>query len=193
MLTSLLSSKTRVNLLKLFLTNANNSYYPRQIELLLNVPYTGIRRELQNLEKIGLLTVESEANRKYYSVNKNFPLFSELKSIILKTAGIGDKLKFLVKDYKNIQIAFIYGSYAKNSENMSSDIDLFIIGDITLKDLQEALTQLEKELGREINCTIFPPKEFKQKTKVHNHFIKTVLKEPKIFLKGTENDFRELA
>lgn len=193
MLTSLLSSKTRIDLLKLFLINANNSYYPRQIESLLKVPYTSIRRELQNLEKMGLLKIETEANRKYYSVNKDFPLFSELKSIILKTAGIGDKLKSLVKDYENIQIAFIYGSYAKNSENLSSDIDLFIIGDATLKDLQKAIIQLEKEIGREINCSIFPPEEFKQKTKDNNHFIKTVLKEPKIFLKGTENDFRELA
>jgi predicted nucleotidyltransferase len=193
MLNSLLSSKTRVNLLTLFLTNPSNQYYPRQLESLLKITYTGIRRELQNLEKTGLLNIETEANRKYYSVNKNFPLFSELKSIILKTAGVGDKLKSLVENYKNIKIAFIYGSYAKNSENLSSDIDLFIIGEITLKDLQEALIQLEKELGREINCSIFPPEEFKQKIKVQNHFIKTILKEPKIFLKGTENDLRELA
>jgi predicted nucleotidyltransferase len=192
MLTSLLSSKTRIDLLKLFLINANNSYYPRQIESLLKVPYTSVRRELQNLEKIGLLNVELEVNRKYYSVNKNFPLFSELKSIILKTAGIGDKLKSLVKNYENIQIAFIYGSYAKNSEKLSSDIDLFIIGDVTLKDLQEALIRLEKELGREINCTIFPPEEFRQKIKNNNHFIKTVLKEPRIFLKGMEHDIRKL-
>ncbi|MBU0533997.1 MAG: nucleotidyltransferase domain-containing protein [Candidatus Omnitrophica bacterium] len=141
---------------------------------------------------MGLLNIETEANRKYYSVNKDFPLFSELKSIILKTAGIGDKLKSLVKGYENIQIAFIYGSYAKNSENLSSDIDLFIIGDATLKDLQKVIIQSEKELRREINCTIFPPEEFKQKRKVHNHFITTVLKEPKIFLKGTKNDLREL-
>lgn len=193
MLTSLLSSKTRIDLLKLFLINSSNSYYPRQIESLLKIPYTSVRRELQNLEKTGLLNIEKEANRKYYSVNKNFPLFSELKSIILKTTGIGDKLKSLVKNYENIQIAFIYGSYAKNSENISSDIDLFIIGDITLKDLQEALIQLEKALSREINCTIFPNEEFKQKTKDKNHFIKTVLKEPKIFLKGTKSDLRELA
>ncbi len=193
MLTNFFSSHSRIEVLKLFMLNPKNRYYPRQIESILKIPYTAVRRQLDNFEKAGLLKVDAEANRKYYSVNSRFTLLNELKSIILKTVGIGDKIKGKLIREKEIEIAFIYGSYAKNNENISSDIDVFIIGEIKAKRLQNIIACLQEEIGREINQVVYSKKEFIEKLNKKNHFINSVINSPKIFIKGEENDLRKLS
>ena len=119
-------------------------------------------------------------------------LFPEFKSMILKTVGIGDVIAGAITGRDDIMIAFIYGSYAKNTEIENSDIDLFIIGDISSKDLQEAVSNIESQTKREINHTVYSAKELKEKYKAKNHFILSVIKEEKIFLKGDEHALRKL-
>jgi len=151
-----------------------------------------MRRELIHLETIGLLKSRMSGRQKYYSLNTNHTLFPEFKSMILKTVGIGDVLKRVVKDRDDIIAAFIYGSYAKNTEDTESDIDIFVVGDISSKDLQEVVSAIEGETKREINPTVYSLNELKKKYKAKNHFILSVFKETKLFLKGDENGFRKL-
>ncbi len=89
MLEKLFTSKTRVKLLNLFLLNPETELYVREIARKTNENTNAIRRELQNLEDIGLLLSEKKGNLKYYSINKKMPLYIELKNIILKTGGVG--------------------------------------------------------------------------------------------------------
>jgi len=192
MLKKLLGSRTRINILKLFVFNPKKDYYIREIERLIGESFDPVRRELIQLESIGLLKSRVSGRQKYYSVNTDHILFPEFKSIILKTVGIGSIIKNTVNAKDGILAAFIYGSYAKNTENMESDIDLFVIGDISSKDLQEVISDIEKQAKREINSTIYSLKELKEKYKAKNHFILSVLKEPKIFLKGEEDGLRKL-
>jgi predicted nucleotidyltransferase len=192
MLKKLLGSRTRINILKLFVFNPKKDYYVREIERLIKEPFDPVRRELMQLESIGLLKSRISGRQKYYSVNTGHMLFPEFKSMILKTVGIGDILKNTVNAKDDILIAFIYGSYAKNTEDIESDIDLFVLGDISSKDLQEIISEIENQTKREINSTVYPVKELKEKYKSKNHFILSVFKEPKIFLKGDENGLRKL-
>ena len=112
--------------------------------------------------------------------------------MILKTVGLGDVLRSAVKDTAKIEVAFIYGSYARNSEDAESDIDLFIVGSIPIKDLQAAISNIENKFQREINPTVYPVNELQEKYRAKNYFILSVLKEPKIFMKGDSHGFREL-
>ncbi|MBU2541839.1 MAG: winged helix-turn-helix domain-containing protein [Candidatus Omnitrophica bacterium] len=192
MLTNFFSSHSRIQVLKLFMLNPKNRYYPRQIEKLLKIPYTAVRRQLDNFEKAGLLKANTEANRKYYTVNSEFALFKELKSIILKTVGIGSKIKEKLVSEKEVELAFIYGSYAQNDENISSDIDIFIIGEINSRKLQNIVSVIQDETAREINQVVYSKKEFIERIKRKDHFINSVIREPKIFIKGMEDDLRKL-
>ena len=112
--------------------------------------------------------------------------------MILKTIGLGDVLKKAFQGIGKVEAAFIYGSYARNVEDSESDIDLFVIGSISTRDLQAVISDIENKFQREINPTIYPRKELKDKYGTKNHFILSVLKEPKIFLKGDEDGLREL-
>lgn len=192
MLKKLLGSRIRINILKLLIFNPKKEYYIREIERLIKGPFDPVRRELIHLESIGLLKSRISGRQKYYCVNMKHILFPEFKSMILKTVGIGDTIKNSVKDRNDIIMAFIYGSYAKNAENAESDIDLFVVGEISSKDLQEIVSDIESQTKREINPTVYPVKELKEKHRAQNHFILSVFKEPKIFLKGAEDGLRKL-
>lgn len=192
MLDKLFSSKTKVEILKLFLFNPDNSFYQRQISELINQSIRGVQRELEKFQEIGLIQSSSQGNRIYYRVNKKCPIFEDLRSIFLKTAAIAEVLKDNLNK-KDIRIAFIYGSYAKGEENFSSDLDLMVIGDISSKVLSSILSEPKRKLMREINYTVFSPKEFAKRKKDNDHFIKSVLKGRKIFIIGDRNELKALA
>jgi predicted nucleotidyltransferase len=80
-----------------------------------------------------------------------------------------------------IQVAFVYGSVAKGSETAASDLDLLIIGDdISLEEVGSALADIEAELGREFNPSVYSTEDFCRKLAQGHHFLKAVLKGPKI-------------
>jgi len=192
MLKQLLGSRTRISILKLFVFNPEKEYYIREIERLTKEPFDPLRMELRRLENIGLLKSRTSGRQKYYSINPKHALFPDIKSIILKTVGIGDLLKNTFDKKDDIFMAFIYGSYAKDVECAESDIDLFVIGNISSRELQGVISDIEGETKREINPTIYSLEELKEKYKSKNNFIIGVLKGHKIFLKGDEDGLRKL-
>ncbi|GFO95931.1 hypothetical protein ig2599ANME_0113 [groundwater metagenome] len=184
MLEKLFTSKTRVKLLTLFLLNPETELYVREIARKTGENTNAIRRELQNLEDIGLLLSEKKGNLKYYTINKKMPIYIELTNIILKTGGVGRTLSENLTRLGRIETAFIYGSFASGSAGGKSDIDLFIIGQVHEDELIRCIEKLEKELCREINYVIFTPAEFSQRIRNNDPFIKNVLNEKRVLLIG---------
>jgi len=191
MLNKLFSSKTRVEILKLFLFNANNSFYQRQISNLTAQSIRGVQREVDKLNKIGIIEKSIQGNRIYYKINKKCPIAQDLKNIFFKSVGIAEALKENLKE-KEIKIAFIYGSYAKGEESLLSDIDLMAVGDISSKELSSILSKPKKELMREINYVVFSLNEFINKAIQKDHFINSVLKNKKIYIIGNEDELKGL-
>lgn len=180
-------SKLREELLTLYFTTPNKKYYLRELERILNFSVGNIRRELIKLESTGLFLSENKGNLVYYYLNKSYPLFKELKSIIFKTSGAPKMLQNILNKFDGIDRAFIYGSFAKGKERESSDIDLLIIGEVNEDKLIEVISNVERKLQREINYSIYGKEDFKKKEKEGRPFILDILKEKKIFLIGDEN------
>jgi predicted nucleotidyltransferase len=141
-----------------------------------------------SLRKANIFVSEKKANLLYYYLNKKYPLYNELKRIVFKTIGIQGSLEKILSSLKNIEVAFIYGSYGKNQDTALSDIDLFIIGKVNEDTLISEINQLEKELEREINYNIYSKKDFMNKKKDKDPFIEDLLENKKIFLIGDSND-----
>ncbi len=191
MLEELLGSKARVIILKTFLLDLERDFYQREISTITNLPIRAVQREVERLVKIGLVEKQIRGNRKYYRCRRDFPIFEELKSIILKTVALGNVLKdYLQKKKEKIELAFIYGSFAKGEENISSDIDLLLVGNITSKEASMLLSPAKNSLRREINFIVYDEKELLKKKE--SHFLKQVFKEPKIFLVGNEGDIKRI-
>jgi len=187
-ISKIFKSKTRKELFRLYFTNPDQEYYLRELERILRTPVSMVRKELTRLEEDGLFLSKKRGNLTYYFLNRSYPLFDELRSIVFKTIGIQGSLKEILGRMKGVETAFVYGSFAKHEETVRSDIDLFIIGKIDEDRLLREINKLEKGLKREINYSIFQRDEFKHKTKERDPFITDLLKNPKIFLIGGEND-----
>src|SRR3989304_10599740 len=193
MLSTLITSKTRVKVLTLFLTHPDERFYYKDLIDRLGVSSTVLRGELKRFEAAGLLKSTREANIRFYRLNKDFMLYPELKSIIFKTAGLADFLRDSLQKIGNIEAAFVYGSVAKNVEDVKSDIDLMVMGGTDMEKFHDALSRAEETLGREINPTVFDPAEWRKRISKKESFVKDVLKNPKIFLIGDEDVLRRLS
>ena len=180
------NSKVRKELLNFYFINSEKQFYLRELERILKFPVANIRRELIKLEKIGLFKSERKGNLLYYPLNTSYQLYKEIKSIVSKTSGLPIILKESLRKAKGIEVALIYGSFAKGEERSSSDIDLFIIGKIDETGLVNTLNRLEKKIQREINSAVYERKDFEKKKK-ENPFLLDLLKSPKIFIIGDKN------
>lgn len=188
MLEGLFSSKVRVQLLVLFLTKPDEEFYIRELARETGEHPYAVQRELRHLERLGFLIVRSRGRRKYYSLVRTFPLYPELKSMVLKTAGLGDLLREALQNLGSIERAFIYGSVAAGTEDASSDIDLMLVGEVDLLALAPVITGLEERLGRSINYVVYSPEEFRQRRDKADPFLEEVLSNPRIMLIGREDD-----
>ena len=193
MLIKLFTSKLRVEILALFFSRAEEALYLGEIVKLTGEDRGNISRELRNLENIGLLISRKEGNLKYYSSNRDFLLYDELRSIILKTRGAIGALKETLSRTKNIDYAFIYGSIASGTETAKSDIDLMVIGEISLESLLKLVRGPEKILGREINPSLYGLKEYKRRMKKKDPFIVQVMSEPRMMIIGDNDGLQGIA
>ncbi|MHB9052725.1 MAG: nucleotidyltransferase domain-containing protein [Thermoleophilia bacterium] len=192
MLSTLITSKARVELITWFITHPGERFYYRQLIDILNASKQSIQNELARLESAGLLSSRKEGNIRFYWVNKEFILYPEIKSMILKTVGVGDELRESLSKIGDIKSAFIYGSVAKNLEDARSDIDVMVIGKVTVDAVHEAIMKAEEHLGREVNYSIFSPSDWKKQLKAKKGFASDVAKNEKIFLIGNEDELRKL-
>jgi len=187
-ISKIFKSKTRKELFRLYFTNPDHEYYLRELERILNIPVSMIRKELIRLEEEGVFLFRRKGNLTYYLLNQSYPLFDELKSIVFKTIGVQGLLREVLSKIRGIEVAFIYGSFAKHEEIAKSDIDLLIIGKFNDSRLLREINKLEKVLKREINYSIFRRDEWEKKMDEKDSFVIDLRKHPKIFAVGGQND-----
>ena len=168
-------------------------WYLSDLAQFLNVTPSSLQRELASLSAATLLKVKREGNRVYYKANTAWSGFQELQALLIKTVGIADVVNAAIKTFMTcVDLAFIYGSFARGETIASSDIDLMLVGDLKLSDLSPFLKRAEALLAKEINPSLFTKKDFISKVRANDSFLKTVLNDKKIFLKGNENELKFL-
>lgn len=189
-----LFSKTQQRVLALLFGQSQRSFYANEIIAFAAMGSGAVQRELAKLVKSALITVKKVGNQKHYQANHQAPIFDELRSIVMKTFGVADVLRVALQaHWPQIELAFVYGSMAKGSEQAHSDIDLMVIGEqISNAALLDALQPLQQQLGRTVNPTLYTPAEFIQRVRDGKSFIVRVLEQPKIFVKGREDELIRL-
>jgi predicted nucleotidyltransferase len=188
-LDKIFGSRTRAKLLGWFFTHMDEEFFVRQLAPILKEDPTNLSREMAKLETLGILTSVRQGNLKQFCVNKGGSLFPELRGLVLKTTGIAGEIKAELESIKGVRLAFIYGSFAKGAETADSDVDLFIVGKVSLDALDTVLQRLEKKLGRTINYVVYNRKEFHEKVTSRDGFITDVLKGEKIVLTGEADGY----
>lgn len=189
MLSELLTSKTRAEVMRILFNGLREEHYLRDLEKLSHVKVNSLQKEVKHLSSLDLLKVRKDGNRIYYSANTEHPLYPDLVSIVEKTVGVLFELKKSLSDTK-IECAFIFGSFAKGKEKATSDIDLIIIGDIGMRGVSKLLSGIQEKIGREINPHVFTEKEFQKRIIDKEHFTSSIMKEDIKVITGSVDEYR---
>ena len=148
-----------------------------------------MKKELDQLERTGLLTKRRVGNQVLFAANSQHPVFNELAGLLRKSVGLADVVaNALAPLIDSIDVAFIFGSVARASEGARSDVDVAIIGDVEFEATLSALYPAETSLHREISPAIYGRKEWIAKVASNSIFIQEILSKPKIFVIGTQHD-----
>ena len=189
-----LFSRNRRAVLSLLYGHADETFYLRQIVRASGGGVGAIQRELRLLVQSGIIRRSAKGNQVYFQANAECPVFSELKSLLMKTAGVVDVLRTALAPLADhIDVAFLYGSITRGKERQGSDVDVMVLGDTTFADVVAAVGPAQEQLQREVNPTVYPPAEFQMKLAAGHHFLKRVMAGNKVFLIGDERGLERLA
>ncbi len=186
MFADLITSKSRITLLTIFLSFPYEMLHVRELVRRTKDEINAVRRELSFLEKHGILVREPRANRVYYSLDKTYPFFYDLLTIGAKTIGLGaDILKNKAKLGK-IKYAMFSGRFVRREKKNPENVDLLIVGTVVLPELALLVKEEEKRLGTEINYTVMSEEEFLFRKKRTDPFIQGILFASRCMLLGDE-------
>ncbi|MGO9269129.1 MAG: nucleotidyltransferase domain-containing protein [Terriglobia bacterium] len=193
-LSSTLFGRTRRAVLGLLFTHADQAFYLRELARRVGAGLGAVDREVNRLASAGIISRTVQGRQVYYQANSKCPVFAEIKSLMIKTSGVAEVLQAALAPLAGrIRVAFMYGSFARDEQQRASDLDVMVVGAPTFGEVVAALNLAQETLGREINPTVYPVAEFCSKLAAQHHFVKTVLKERKIFLIGDQRELQNLA
>lgn len=175
-LEQLFSSKTRVKLLTLFLLNTDQKYFVREITRMLKEQLNSVRRELNKLEKMGLIQSETIKQKKYYGINPEFEYLNEFRGFILKAGEViqkivGDKLKAMT----GVKLVILTGAFVNRED---SESDILIVGKVNKNRLSRLIKDMEGELGRELRYVLLEPSEYEFRMNMGDQFLVALVDDP---------------
>lgn len=186
MFEDLITSKTRVKILHLFLGNLEEMFHVREIVRRVSEEINAVRRELMLLEKKGILNREARANRVYYSLSKSYPFYHDLIKIHAKESGLGQDIVKNRAKLGKIRYAMLSGDFARNTESNGETVDLLVVGVVVLPELSLIIKKEEERKKREINYTIMNEDEFNFRKSRRDPFISSIIHGSRVMLIGDE-------
>ena len=192
-LASELLGTSRAAILATLLLRSEEQLHARELARVTGVSIGTLLRELKTLLALGLVKRREVGRQVFFSADPASPVFGELASLLRKTVGLGDRLRdALAPLADSVRVAFVYGSMAAGTAAPHSDVDVMVIGDVSFSDVTRALHAEQSVLGREINPTVMTAAEFKSKRRARDGFVQSIVKGPKIWLVGGEDEFAKL-
>ncbi|MBA1378547.1 nucleotidyltransferase domain-containing protein [Pseudomonas brassicacearum] len=181
-----LFTTTQQRVLGLLFSKPDQSFYTNEIARWAQIGKGSLMRELERLQRSGVLIMTRLGNQTHYQANPDCPIYAELLGIVQKTIGIAEPLRQALEPFsERLRWAFVYGSIAKGQANTSSDIDLMLIGEgLHYSEVMEQLIPLEERLGRPLNPTLYTPQDWAAKFAAGNSFVVRVVQQDKINLLG---------
>ena len=158
MLSSLITSQTRIKLLRKFFLNSSTRAHLRGLEAELGESTNAIRVELNRFEKAGLLNSGREGNKKLFQANNKHPLYRDIHNIILKETGIDQVIDKVIHRLGELDCVYLTGDFASGRD--SQVIELILVGsNIDREYLARKILQAEALVKRKVACIVLDPAE----------------------------------
>lgn len=190
-LRDIVSSRSKAEILRLLFGLDRRDYHLRELARRSGLALRTVQQEVARLTKAGLVTARRDGNRVYYQANQHNPVYGDLRSMVLKTAGLVGVLQGPLQ-IPGIELAFVFGSVASGKVHADSDVDLMIIGTVGLRRVAQLLSGLAERVGRELNPHVMKSEEFVRRKRIADHFISSVLDSPRLFVIGSDDELAKL-
>lgn len=164
-------SQTRLKLINILFYSPQEIFYVRQLVRLVEEEINSVRRELANLLKAGVINSEWRGNRLYYWADKQSPLFFNLVTIANQNSGLGLKLQNKNETLGTIKLVFYSNKFITSDKRTPDDIDLIIVGDVSLREIDSFIKQEQETRGHEINYMVMGKGEFRLRRQKRDQFI----------------------
>lgn len=189
---SIFATPTLAALLAVFAREPERTYIQKEL-----VDETGgslylVQRELKRLEDAGLVARETRGRQVEYTANVQHPAFAGLRDVLLATVALGDRLRAALPDLPGVHLAFVFGSVAAGDETPDSDLDIFVVGDLGLRDVSTRLVPVLRDVGREPNIITMSESEFRDRALRGDHLVATVMAGPKMWIVGDDDELAAL-
>ena len=184
-----LFTRTQRQVLSLMFGFPERSFYANEIVRLAGVGTGSVQRELSRLSEAGLLTINRIGNQKHYQANADSPIFSEIRSIVLKTFGVTDQLRKAINGLPGeISLALIYGADDQSALEDTSDIKMLLVSDeVEYADVVSGFTEIENRIGRTVHPLLMTTGELNALREERSQGAPGILQVPRIMLKGSLN------
>lgn len=186
-------SPYRRQLLARLLLRPDEQFHVRALERMTGISAGSLHRELKAMAESGLLLREKIGNQVFYRADTRCTIYEELAAIFRKTLGLASLLGNALSELAGkIEVAFVFGSMASGQQKTGSDIDVCVLGEASLLEVVKALSFVQETLRREINPVVMTVKKFSELSVKQDRFVTRVLSEPKVFVKGGEDELAKL-
>ena len=186
MVADLITSKSRIKLLYVFLNGPFEMYHVRELVRRTGDEINAVRRELSFLEQRGILLREPRANRVYYSLSKNYPFYFDLLNLGAKLTGLGAEIMKNRVKLGKIKYALLSERFVRRMKKNADEVDFVIVGTVVLPELALLIRNEEARLSVEINYTVMSEEEFAFRRERRDPFLQEILSAPRIMLIGDE-------
>ncbi|MEW5827032.1 MAG: nucleotidyltransferase domain-containing protein [Candidatus Bipolaricaulota bacterium] len=179
-LAGVLFSKTRAALLRELYAEPEGLHV-RELERRTGFNIRNISRELHLLSAAGILTAKPVGRQVTYKMEPDCPIADEMKSIVRKTVGLVDVIRQALEPSRDrVDLAYIFGSFARGEERAGSDVDLMIVGGATRRELATPLREAAGFLRREINTVFYTAAEYARARDEEDSFVHRVHVGPRL-------------
>jgi predicted nucleotidyltransferase len=192
-LAGIFATPTLAALLAVLAREPDRSYYQKELVEASGGSLYLVQRELKRLETAGLVARTSRGRHVEYRARTDHPAFAGLSDALLRSIALGDVLRNALSDAEGVRLAFVFGSLARGEDTADSDVDLFVVGTLGLRDVATRVMPRLREIGREPNIVVMPEDDFRARMISGEHFVTSVLAAPKLWLVGDDHELAALS
>lgn len=185
----IITSRVRVKVIELFLSDLTEMYHVRGVVRKIGEEINAVRRELDKLERAGILKSEARGNRRYYWPRRDYPYFGDLLSIVAKTQGLGKEIIENRRKIGRTPFVMFSGKFVRRKPRKSDDqVDILVVGEVVLPELAALIRKEETRRDQEINYTVMSREELSFRKKRRDPFLLGILAESRVMIIGDEED-----
>lgn len=191
-LQTLVQSEARAKVLTALFSERGRSFYQKELERATGLRLVAVQRQLRRLTDAGLVTKSLAGGRRLYTADTKSAIYEEISGIVRKLRGPAAVLQLAIAGRRNIELAFVFGSFAMGSATASSDVDFIVLGDESPRTVRTALARAERDLGRSVNEHVMTVREWKSRLRMGDPFLSNVRNEPKLWVRGDDEALARL-